>query len=528
MTQKTIHDGTLILDEARTQGMTISLTTIFCLSLLLIGCERPDPKVTVISQSDTTLIAPTPIIANNNVPVTSGSTAQTLPNLPTYVGTPTPDPVLGGQTAAGGTAVHVVNAGETLGYIAQLYGTSLETILETNQLDDAQLIYVGQELLVPQQSALVGSSFKLIPDSELVLGPLVIGFNIREVATFFGGYLLTYEQTVEGQTLAGPEIVDLVAQRHSVNPRLLLALLEYKSGWLTQVSPVETVFSLGYANNNAANLYQQLSWAANLLNLGFYGRSEGGRRTLATADGTQLTFAQGINDGTAGVQTMLAASSDYNRWLTDVGPNGFFATYNRLFGNPFGYSYDPLWPSNLSQPPLQLPWPSGDTWYLTSGPHGGWNTGSAWAAIDFVPTGEQLGCGQSDAWVTAMADGVVVRSSFGAVVVDSDGDGFVGTGWAITYMHLETRDRIPVGTVVQAGDRLGHPSCEGGFSNATHVHLSRTYNGRWVSADGTIPFNMGGWVAQGSGSEYDGWLVRGEIIKEACQCWEEINAITRE
>lgn len=125
-----------------------------------------------------------------------------------------------------------------------------------------------------------------------------------------------------------------------------------------------------------------------------------------------------------------------------------------------------------------------------------------------------------------MAPGVVTRSDFGAVVVDLDGDGYAGTGWAITYMHLESRDRVAVGTRVETGDPLGHPSCEGGFSNGTHVHIARTYNGRWVSSDGPLPFVMGGWESQGAGREYDGFLVRGDAVKEACECRSEGNAIT--
>jgi hypothetical protein len=125
-----------------------------------------------------------------------------------------------------------------------------------------------------------------------------------------------------------------------------------------------------------------------------------------------------------------------------------------------------------------------------------------------------------------MADGIVTRSDFGAVVVDLDGDGFAGTGWAITYMHLETRDRVAAGTAVRAGDHLGHPSCEGGFSNGTHTHIARTYNGRWISADGDLPFNMSGWVSEGLGREYDGLLIRNGETKEACVCRDTINAIT--
>jgi murein DD-endopeptidase MepM/ murein hydrolase activator NlpD len=214
-----------------------------------------------------------------------------------------------------------------------------------------------------------------------------------------------------------------------------------------------------------------------------------------------------------------------DKWLTDVGENGFFATYSHLFGNAFAYTLEPLLPETLSQPALELPWPSGETWYLTGGPHGAWASGTAWAALDFAPPQDQLGCYSSDAWVTAMADGLVTRSDAGAVVTDLDEDGFAGTGWSITYMHVETRDRVPVGSFVQAGDPIGHPSCEGGYSNGTHLHVARAYNGRWISADGPTPFAMGGWTAQGLGREYDGLLVKGDQVKEACECREESNAI---
>jgi hypothetical protein len=135
---------------------------------------------------------------------------------------------------------------------------------------------------------------------------------------------------------------------------------------------------------------------------------------------------------------------------------------------------------------------------------------------------------QADDWVTAMADGVVTRSDFGAVVVDLDGNGYAGDGWVLLYMHLETRDRIPVGSFVQTGDQIGHPSCEGGYSDGTHVHVARLFNGRWIAADGDIPFVMSGWVSSGDGREYDGFLTRGDVVREA---WvgirEEINRINK-
>ncbi|MCA9969685.1 MAG: hypothetical protein KC425_05695, partial [Anaerolineales bacterium] len=56
--------------------------------------------------------------------------------------------------------------------------------------------------------------------------------------------------------------------------------------------------------------------------------------------------------------------------------------------------------------------------------------------------------------------------------------------------------------------------------------VARLYNGRWVSADGALPFVMGGWVSQGLGREYDGLLVRGGVTKEARDGGrDEVNAI---
>jgi LasA protease len=46
------------------------------------------------------------------------------------------------------------------------------------------------------------------------------------------GYLSAYSEMVDEEVLSGAEIVRRVAYDTSVNPRLLLALLEYRAGWV--------------------------------------------------------------------------------------------------------------------------------------------------------------------------------------------------------------------------------------------------------------------------------------------------------
>ena len=126
-----------------------------------------------------------------------------------------------------------------------------------------------------------------------------------------------------------------------------------------------------------------------------------------------------------------------------------------------------------------------------------------------------------------MADGVIVRSEDGAVVQDLDGDGHAETGWALFYMHIETRDRVEVGTYLSAGQKIGHPSCEGGISSGTHVHIARRYNGEWIPINGSIPFALDGWTAVDTGVLYNGYLQKGDRVIEPCECRDEENKIQR-
>jgi LasA protease len=181
----------------------------------------------------------------------------------------------------------------------------------------------------------------------------------------------------------------------------------------------------------------------------------------------------------------------------------------------------------LTQPELQLPFEPGVEWSFTGGPHAGWADGSAWAAVDFAPPGDAVGCVSSNAWVTASADGLILRAKDGAVVEDLDGDGYEQTGWTILYMHIETRDRIAPGARVRTGDKIGHPSCEGGVSNGTHTHIARRYNGEWIPADGSLPFDLSGWISKGTGTEYDGTLTKNGQSIEAWADRRPANQIQR-
>jgi LasA protease len=444
--------------------------------------------------------------------------------------TPTPDQPRVLPTLRTESEQYSIKAGDTLGTIAQAYSTSLDTLIEANNLTNPDILSIGQVLTIPPPTpGSVGPDFKIIPDSELVYGPASADFDIAAFILEQGGFLSSYQEEVDGELISGAAIIQRIAHEYSVNPRLLLALIEYQSGWVTNPNPDEETidYPAGLINDWRKGLYLQFAWAANNLNRGYYLWRVNGIGAWVTFDGAIVPISPTINAGTAGVQYFFTQLFDRPKWETAVTESGLFQTYNELFGYPFDRAVEPLLPAILTQPGLQLPFEDGVEWAYTGGPHGGWGSGSAWAALDFAPSGDALGCVQSDDWVVAVADGIVARSGGGAVVQDLHGDGLEQTGWTILYFHIETRDRVEAGTFLKAGDRIGHPSCEGGVSTGTHVHLARRYNGEWIPADQNIPFVLDGWVSRGAGYEYDGYLQRDGQSVEAWAGRSTINVIQR-
>jgi len=169
---------------------------------------------------------------------------------------------------------------------------------------------------------------------------------------------------------------------------------------------------------------------------------------------------------------------------------------------------------------LRFPFTAGTIWAYTGGPHTGWGSGEPLAAVDFAPAADTSGCYTvpKDLYATAMTEGLVVRSDVDGVVIDLDKDGDERTGWVFFYLHLGTDGRVSVGREVSAGEPIGYPSCEGGSSTGTHVHVARKYNGEWILADGPLAFNFEGWVAHNGKKAYEGTLTRGALTITACVC----------
>ena len=85
----------------------------------------------------------------------------------------------------------------------------------------------------------------------------------------------------------GAEIILRVAMENSINPRLLLALLEYHSHWVygSPTAQDQIDYPLGLDLPTAKGLYNQLVWAVNQLSIGYYAYREGRLTEIRFSDG---------------------------------------------------------------------------------------------------------------------------------------------------------------------------------------------------------------------------------------------------
>jgi LasA protease len=445
---------------------------------------------------------------------------------PTPEATPSPPFPERPRYSPGELVDYTAQTGDTLISLAWRFNTTVGEILAANPFipDSATTMPPSMPMKIPiYYLPLWGSPYQIIPDSLFVNGPAQVNFHTQEFVDSHPGWLKNYSNYVADANRTGAEMVDYVAHYYSVSPRLLLALLEYQAGALSQPEASFDLqdYPLGYRHWSRKGLFLQLIWAANLLNDGYYGYRTTRLSSIEHRDGRVERFDPWQNAATVGLHNYFNALFDYDKYMVAISPQGFAGKYRELFGDPWGGEV-PHIPGSLNQPSFIFPFQPGYVWALTGGPHPVWGSGEPLAALDFAPPSKSSGCIPSAVWATAVADGVVVRSGEGEVMLDLDGDGDERTGWNVFYLHVGANDRVPLGTHLKQGDPIGHPSCEGGSSTGTHVHVARKYNGEWIPAEGIggeiLAFNLEGWIAHNGKEIYLGTLTRKSQTIIACTC----------
>ncbi len=496
-----------------------SILLVLILSVSLSACDL------ATGPDGTTGNAGTPGTSRTAV-TTLQSTQNLVINQPEVVLTPLPTrpPYPPGELVD-----YTAQDGDTLKALASHFNTSVDEILAANSFipKTATTMPPGMPMKIPiYYQPFWGSQYQVIPDSLFINGPAQVGFDTSAFVAQQPGWLKSYSEYAFDGARSGAQIIDYVALNYSVSPRLLLALLEYQDGALTlSTLPEESrQYPLGHRDEQYQGLYMQLVWAANLLNNAYYEWRNGELVEFDHLDGRIERFDPWQNAASVALQYYYSRFLDGNAYAIAISQDGFARSYRDLFGDPW-QAVSAHIPGSLAQPELSLPFVPGLTWAYTGGPHTGFGVGEPLAAVDFAPGANASGCVPTEVFTTAVAPGVVARSDNATVVLDLDGDGDVRTGWVVYYFHIGTNDRVSVGAKLNTGDPIGHPSCEGGRTTGTHMHIARMYNGEWITADGIVPYMLGGWVVHKGAIEYQGTLTRGGRTLVACTCADAASQI---
>ena len=394
----------------------------------------------------------------------------------------------------------------------------------------AGFIDPGIVLRIPNKFAFDSEPKFILPDGEVVFAASASDFDTIAYVNDANGFLATFNDPIlSGIPQPASEEIAIVALHNSVNPRLLLTLLELQCDCVTGPLPadVEVDYLMGAGDYRQRGLYRQLRWTIEQLFTGYYGWRDGSVTEIVFPDESTQRLDPRLNAGSVAISYLLAQLYQPDEW--ENARRNFQKIYIEMFGDADvrAAAAGPLFEAGFSQPQLSLPFLPGRTWSFTGGPHSAWEKGGANAALDFTPASLEVTCETSYEWIVASASGLIVRAERGVVAQDLDGDGNEQTGWVLLYVHVaDAENAIAVGDWLERGELLGHPSCEGGPSSSTHLHLARKYNGEWMLAGGPVPFILDGWVAAEGETTYQGTLTKDGDTIAACQCGMSYTYIT--
>ncbi len=142
--------------------------------------------------------------AATSTPTTTPTQPPATPTVPpatTPVSTPDGTPAAT-PSATAGPKYHTVELGDTLAKIARAYGVTSAAIVEANSLASADLIYVGQRLLIPEAGGTSSKSGTPIPLPTPTIHVVQPGDTLSVIAKRYG---TTVDRLVEINGLGSPD-----------------------------------------------------------------------------------------------------------------------------------------------------------------------------------------------------------------------------------------------------------------------------------------------------------------------------------
>lgn len=331
------------------------------------------------------------------------------------------------------------------------------------------------------------------------------------------GVLKTYKQE---QTTAA-QAIEAYTSYYSLNPRILLTLLELGPKLLTDPQPAPETISRPFGAVGPEGFTKQVEWAVREIRAGFGPYSE--PPVLHFTDGGSATLDTKQEASLLAVARFLAQGHTQAEWRALV--DGYAPLYTKLWGK------EPSAPTptpTASQPFLKLPWPAGtemihssyfDHVYPTVDRHDDDNS----FIVNYLGRGN-LSYNTHDGhdyYFPALPTGTPILAAAPGIAYayTTPGNGVVirhggaYAGYETVYWHLDQFALIfqgklgnGAGVKVEAGALLGTSGKSGFTDGGAHLHFEVRHNGKQVDPYGWYGPGTDPCAAWTAGCEASVWL----------------------
>lgn len=299
------------------------------------------------------------------------------------------------------------------------------------------------------------------------------------------GILKSTTYAAGGQRISIASAVATQGLLYSVNPKVLLTIMEMQSGLVRKPNPTpnEIGWAMGYRQEKYWGIGPQINWTA---------------RELFRAAREDQSYISARGWGSYAVSRLLVQTVDSSTqgWTFDRASAAFVKTYQELFGE------DPRTPAANLPAPVTGPFlraPYGVANVVASSAfdheypllsengsmvaHRGKRDQTSYDGHDgwdyALSTGSQVLAGAAGRVIVAGWSDDGCASAAGAVIIDHD------NGYRTLYWHLSSVE-VDLGARVTAGSVLGR-SGNTGCSLGAHLHFGVQYLGRSTDPSGWCP-----------------------------------------
>jgi hypothetical protein len=197
-----------------------------------------------------------------------------------------------------------------LSAVATRFNVNESEIVSDADLTKTTLIEPGTLLIIPNRiSEATTPNIQLLPDAEFVYSATALDFDTEAFVKSQNGYLSSFRDYLGSSGwIEGHDAIDQLAIENSINPRLLLALLEYEARWV-RGQPIDLLhvdFPMGFNDYRYKGMSVQMTWAINTMSIAYYGWRAGTITHLEFPEGTKLRLDPRLNASTVAIQYLFS------------------------------------------------------------------------------------------------------------------------------------------------------------------------------------------------------------------------------